>query len=614
MLRRPFRSATAFGTDPVNVMPGPDQHTRIFHKPILWIALASLLAVTPLLLHGPSCGHDLSFHLRNWMEVGQQWRHGTLRPFWCFTAAWNAGEPRFVFYPPFSWTLGALLGTLLPWKAVPTVYTLVILLFSGLAMHRLLRHFVVTKTATLGACLYLVNPYMLFVALERSAEAELLAAAWTPLLLLAALRFRNDPLRIAVAVALLWLTNAPAAVVGSYALLVIGSIRLIVETHKAGFGPGILQAAKMVAGYVLGLAIASFYLLPAIVQRRDVQIDMAILPGMRPQDNFLFGHIGEPFHVAVLHTASWIAVFVLTVALLSSGTLAFPSLWSRRHLGASIFRGSIAKDRAPRQDSSSASTSIQMPPSTTLAILTLTILTLAIAFLLTPASLIIWRHAPELAFLQFPWRFLAVEAAAAVLLLTLAISRHAPARNTIPAALVITALAAFAAHSRFAQPCDEEDAPQAQRAHFLYDPGTEPTDEYTPKDADNDALHPHLPVAWLAASDDDPPSSTPNPLGLAILDPDPSRLRVHVAPLPLDRILVLRQRAFRGWQIQVDGIGRPAVSTRDDGLISLPVRAGLPHEVGLAYRWTADEKTGTALSCIGVMAALGTALRRKQIV
>jgi hypothetical protein len=41
----------------------------------LLIPLAALLAVLPLLLHGPSCGHDFDFHLLNWLEATSQLRH-----------------------------------------------------------------------------------------------------------------------------------------------------------------------------------------------------------------------------------------------------------------------------------------------------------------------------------------------------------------------------------------------------------------------------------------------------------------------------------------------------------------------------------------------------------
>ena len=97
----------------------PSQRRVASRYNVAWIAFAAFLAVLPLLVRGTSCGHDLSFHLLNWMEVVTQWQHGTLRPWWAFHAAFGAGEPRFVFYPPLSWVLGAVLGLVLPWAATP---------------------------------------------------------------------------------------------------------------------------------------------------------------------------------------------------------------------------------------------------------------------------------------------------------------------------------------------------------------------------------------------------------------------------------------------------------------------------------------------------------------
>ena len=77
--------------------------------PLLILPLAAVIAILPLLLHGCSCGHDLSFHLLSWQEAAQQFARGTLHPRWAYSAAYGAGEPRLVFYPPLSWTLGGLL-------------------------------------------------------------------------------------------------------------------------------------------------------------------------------------------------------------------------------------------------------------------------------------------------------------------------------------------------------------------------------------------------------------------------------------------------------------------------------------------------------------------------
>lgn len=122
--------------------------------PYILIPVVALLAIVPLLLNGCSCGHDFDFHLLNWMEAARQFTHGNLHPHWAYSAAYNAGEPRFVFYPPLSWTIGALLGLVLPWSWTPVVYTWLALTASGLALHRLAREFASPTAALIAATLY----------------------------------------------------------------------------------------------------------------------------------------------------------------------------------------------------------------------------------------------------------------------------------------------------------------------------------------------------------------------------------------------------------------------------------------------------------------------------
>ena len=82
--------------------------------------LVTTLAATSLLLaRGPSCGHDFDFHLVSWLEVARAWHNGLFYPHWASSANFGAGEPRFVFYPPASWMLGAALGTVVGWHAAP---------------------------------------------------------------------------------------------------------------------------------------------------------------------------------------------------------------------------------------------------------------------------------------------------------------------------------------------------------------------------------------------------------------------------------------------------------------------------------------------------------------
>ena len=578
--------------------------------PYLILPLAALLAVLPLVLHGPSCGHDFDFHILNWLEAAAQFRHGNLHPHWAFSAAWNAGEPRFVFYPPLSWTLGAIMGLILPWTWSPVVYTWLAFTASGLAMHRLARAHAGPTAALLASTLYLANPYMLFTAYERTAYAELLAAAWFPLLFHAILKPRPTIPAIAIPLALLWLTNAPAAVMGSYTLALLAAIRLAIELsphrkpwvphpsqqHREGWGdkplPGKL-ALTTLAGTLSGLALAAFYILPAVAERPLVQIAMVVIPGMRIDDNTLFHHTGFTedalAHDAVLHSASVLAVALLTLT-------AIALLWAIVRLS-----------RTRRIPVGGGTTLRTLEPN----ILSLAILTLTIAVLLTPAALPIWHHAPELAFLQFPWRLLAV--LATVLGLATALALNGLAWKTVPRSLATLAIAAALttlAAPVFRQACDPEDTVPARLASFQAHSGSEPTDEYTPAPADNDSLHPHNPPFWLSPDPDaEPPANLPPG------SPPPDFTINSAAP----QYLILNLRRYRGWQVILNGSELApnvlAANPRADGLFDIPVPAHRSH-ISVAYRTGPLEHLADATSLLAAIALIGVTVyaRRAQAV
>ena len=115
----------------------------------LLLAGVCLLAIAPFFWWGSPSGHDFEFHMFSWMEVLGQWKHGIVYPRWAALAHWGYGEARFLFYPPASWTLGAALGALLPWKMVPGAYCWIVLTLAGAAMYRLAREWLPPPTPCL---------------------------------------------------------------------------------------------------------------------------------------------------------------------------------------------------------------------------------------------------------------------------------------------------------------------------------------------------------------------------------------------------------------------------------------------------------------------------------
>jgi hypothetical protein len=549
---------------------------------LLCIPAAALLAVLPLVLHGCSCGHDFDFHLISWMEAAAQFKSGNLHPAWAFSPAWNAGEPRFVFYPPLSWTLGAILGLFLQWSSAPIVYTWIALTSSGFAMYFLARTLRAGFTAsTFAAIVYLANPYMLFTAYERTAYAELLAAAWIPLLLAALLRERVTPLRIAIPVALLWLTNAPAAVMGCYSLAVLAVLRIFwvwFDGRSASTGIDkkacLALAGNIVTGLLLGLGLASFYIVPAAYERRCVQIAMATIEGMRIQDNFLFHHTADALHDEVLHTASLIAIALLAAVVIVFATI----LWHTAPQD---------KTRNTRQHTAS-----------------MAVLALLIGILLTPVSAIVWRIGPELTFLQFPWRLTAILAAILCAGIGILAAHVAPRARSLglTAALIVPCLI-WPSVRAFTQPCDEEDNVSARLAVFNRQMGTDPTDEYTTGNSDNDSLAHSNPPFWLTED-----GNAAAPVGTQQPGPAPTHLAVQSSG---QSVLVLNLRDYPSWLVRVNGAVVEQRVDRADGLIAVPLHAGRS-DIDISYAMTRDRKLGDGLSLAALCIAIAFASHRRR--
>src|ERR1022692_2128992 len=202
---------------------------------------ACFLAITPFFWWGTPSGHDFEFHMFSWMEVLGQWKQGIVYPRWAAFAHWGYGEARFIFYPPGSWTLGAALGALLPWKMVPGAYCWIVLTAAGISMYALARQWLRPSDALFAAAFYALNPYHLLIVYWRSAYAELLAAALLPLLLLCLLKLNRPDsgnntflptLWLSLLLAAAWLTNAPAALMIHYSIAGLAMISAAVATAQ----------------------------------------------------------------------------------------------------------------------------------------------------------------------------------------------------------------------------------------------------------------------------------------------------------------------------------------------------------------------------------------------
>jgi hypothetical protein len=541
----------------------------------LLIIGTALAAVGTLIVRGNTCGHDFDFHLLSWMEVARAWHSGVVYPHWVQDANFGAGEPRLIFYPPASWLLGALLGTVFGWHAAPVLFVLLALSAAGSSMYFLAREWTPPGAATFAACLYIANPYAMFVAYERSALSELLAGVWLPLMVLFALRARSSVVPLGLSVAALWLTNSPAAVMASYMLALLALGMWIAERKP-------WPALRAMGGIVLGLGLAAFYIVPAAYEQRWVQIERAIGPEMRVEDSFLFTRTADAFHNHVLRTASWIFLAEFSLA-----TMAAYLAWKR------------PADGRPR--------------------MVLSGLLPVFLLLQLPISDAIWQYAPHLKFLQFPWRWLL---ALSVVMCVLAAMALRPAARWLSVTLILAL--AIGGGVFFFQPCDDEDAVAPQVSAFQTGQGVEGTDEYTPTGADNSLVQQHLPaVRILHAPQDDTADSTngdnpewkagaPGSIAATVMNKRWNAEHwIVTISTPASGYAVLRLMDYPAWRVSVDGrpvSGRP---TRADGLMAVSVTRG-SHTIEVRWSATRDILAGRILSGLALLALAGTAVLERR--
>jgi len=527
--------------------------------PLLAIASAALAVEIPFFFKGTPSGHDVEFHLYSWLEVLAHWRQGILYPRWASLAHFGYGEPRFVFYPPASWTLGSLISLALPWRIASYVYVWAALTLAGTSMFLLARQWMRRRDAVFAAAFYAVNPYHLVIVYWRSAFAELLASCLVPLLLLWLWRAVEEERRAVIPLSLIlagsWLINAPAAVMIHYsmALLVVvlawqrKSMRLLVTVSMA---------------VTLGAGLAAFYLLPAVYEQRWIDIANAVSAGSRPADNFLFMHTSDADHDAFNKIISWVAVLEMVglgVALWAARRWRDSQQWIRRSL------------------------------------LAWAVVCAAMMFSFTE---ILWGILPKLAFMQFPWRWLLCLSLIFCLMVTVGLQRWWMRVVVCVFGIVVI----VAAWHRVQAPWWDTAADLKEMQDNVSDGiGYEGTDEYTPVGADPTNIDKDARKVTVDG---------PARAAIRVLHWDEESKSFTAEMSAADRV-ALRLFRYPAWRVEVNGRVVETAAREGTGQMLVPVEAGM-NRVEIRFVKTWDRVAGGWISAVSV-AGIGLVLfaRRK---
>lgn len=515
--------------------------------------------LVPTLFLGNLSGHDFEFHLNSWMEVQRQWTLGIAYPRWAALAHYGYGEARFIFYPPVSWMLGALLGAVFSWAAASDLYIWLVLTLSGCSMFLLARHWLERRDAILAAVLYTANPYYLVIVYWRSAFAELLAGALLPLLLLWVSRADEEANRVVIPlgmiVAAAWLSNAPAAVMVNYSLALLVLVMAITRRSPRI----ILYGATAV---VLAAGLAAFYLLPAAYEAKWVNIAEVLSPGVRPVDNFLFTITADADHNRFNFLVSLVAFAeIVTVA----AAMWLARNWRRRN------------------------------PSLWWSLIAWAGLATALLFRF---SFLLWEHLPKLRFVQLPWRWLLCMNVAFALTVTTAWRRWLP-RLVICAAMLGMILFVW---YRLQPPWWDSAADIAEMHQNIWSgQGYDGADEYVPAGADPYEIDKDAPLVSFEAA---------GPARIQVERWNPES-RTFTADVSGPGKLVLRLFNYPAWHAEVNGEMVATDSLPVTGQVVVPVRAGL-NRVTITFVRTSDRTLGGIVSFIFFLGTIAAFLIQRR--
>jgi hypothetical protein len=528
--------------------------------PLFSIAAAAFAVEIPFFFFGVPSGHDVEFHLYSWLEVVSQWKQGIIYPRWAALGHFAYGEPRFIFYPPASWTLGSALSAMFPWVATPGIYIWVVLILAGVSMFLLSRQWLDRRDATFAAVLYAANPYHIVIVYWRSAFAELLASSLLPLLLLLLLRADEKGRRVCVLLAVVlggaWLVNAPAALMVHYSL---GLLMLVIAWQRRSARVLVVGSAAV----ALGAALAAFYLLPAVYEQRWVNISEAVSAGSRPLDNFLFVHTQEADHDAFNHLISWVAMAEIL--------LTFVAAWATRGWGSRN------------------------------CLLWYLLVTWAAtcAVLMLPVTTPLWSILPKLRFMQFPWRWLLCLGVPFTLLITLGTRRW-----TSRIALYVASVCFLVfVGQHFQSPWWDTAADMREmQENMATGAGYEGTDEYTPLGGDASSISKDARRVTVEGS-------AHAAIHVSQWNPE---LKTFTAEMSAPDDLALRLFNYPAWRIEVNGQEVQASTRKSNGQMLIPVGAGA-NRVQLTFVHTWDRKAGAWISGIALLFTLFS-LRKAPVV
>ena len=362
--------------------------------PLVLLWLLCLPALFPLLQPTITQSADGLLHLYRLVALQQAVQQGGLFPRWLPDLAYGYGFPLFVFYAPLAYYLTlALTWSGLSFAGGFNASLSLALLLAGSGVYLLVKDMFGPRAGLLAGVAYVYAPFQLLNSLARGGLPAAWALAAFPFvfwLFRRLIRQRGSPSVLSLALPVSALSLGAALLMhNTLSLLFVPLLGLFLGL-ELGLLPeeGGLKATRLMRSFTVGLALllgvglAAFFLLPAMVEQRFAQVERVIIS---PDFDFRYHFVSlgellalpQPANTGLLNPDSPAALGLAQVGL---GLLGLAALFYQ------MWRGK----RFPA-----------------LPALSFTLLGLLGSILLMLAlSLPVWESLPLLAFVQFPHRWL----------------------------------------------------------------------------------------------------------------------------------------------------------------------------------------------------------------
>jgi hypothetical protein len=359
------------------------------------VVAAALVAGRTLLQPGFYDSHDGLLNVHRLFELEKCLADGQIPCRWAPDMGGGYGYPLFVFYPPLStWIAEGFRALGVSFLGAVKGAMLLALVVAGVSMFALARRFFGLAGGLLSAGVYTFAPYLAIDVFVRGALAEVWGMALLPLIFLTSQRAMAAPGRGLAA-------GLGCAFAWAALLMTHGITALMAAPFQLAWT--LLWAAR---AHALGLALAAWFVLPALLELQYVHSETltSLYPWARFENNFLSpGELllgGASWGHGPFGTPDGMKLFVGPLQL-GLGLLAIAGMAVRAARGA----GGTGNATAEAEADAGANTE---EDSARAAGLLLGGSALVAAFLTLPLSRPVWEIAAPLAFLQFPWRFLAI--------------------------------------------------------------------------------------------------------------------------------------------------------------------------------------------------------------